>query len=1635
MSRRKDATLAGFTPAVAKNEVRPATASVPANVAALLNVKGAGEVLRALRIHDDAGLKTLGTRLAAQASGKAQPSDSQVAKLATLAKTVDPKVLSTVVQAAGTTLSGKDKALVSSPAFADAVAQGKSVAQAKAATTTADSKGLAALGLTEKDLAAAAEAAKPALTKAVQAAANGKMDEALAALAEAAKAGGPVLVEKALPKLAEKLPDGVTRQILTNPGLVHSLVEDAPDVIAKLAKGDYLGAADGLKNEPAVQQLFREKLGIDLSKVADPSALFARGAKVLDHLEKGEWASAVRDLQALAKELPPEAVGGAFQKLGQAIGAKLPEDARAHVQELFDAIAVDPEKGAALVDVLDSSRSLPNIVEAFAKGDPRGALDLLAKDSKLLDVAGDAIASMKVVQDALGRVGIDLEGVKDPGKALAGAMALGEHLQNGDWAAATKDLQALAKNVDAKTFSGVLEKISDKLPAPVKDFLGKVGEKLAGDPKKGEALLKALENSKTLPSMVEALAKGDVTGALAQLAKDSKLLDAAGDAVATMQVVEDACAKIGIDLKGVKDPGQVLTGAAALSEHLQKGDWAAATKDLQALAKNVDAKTFAGVLEKISDKLPAPVRDFLGKVGEKLAGDPKKGEALLEALENSKTLPSMVEALAKGDVTGALAQLAQDTKLLDAAGDAVATMQVVKDACAKVGIDLAGVKDPGQVLTGAIALGEHLQKGDWAAATKDLQALAKNVDAKTFAGVLEKISDKLPAPVKDFLGKVGEKLAADPKKGEALMKALQDSKQLPNLVAALAKGDGAGALDALAADTKLLDAAGDAIASTKLAKDVCAKVGIDLTKVGDPGKVLASAVAMADHLEAGDWAAATEDLQALAKNLGTEAFQGLWDKVSAKLPAPVKDFLTKAAGNGEVQNLFKTLGESESLPAMVAKLASGDVGGALTTAADDAQLMSAVGQALVSLPAAQKFLQDKLGLTAAQAKSLGAAVAPQLAQAVESAAQGDVEGALTHLLDAAKDIPPDVAKAATDKILADLQPKIDKLPPAAKAALNALARSAEVLVENADDPNLRAGLKQIAQGDVAGGLRTIAKSTALMTDVGAALAESPEVQSFLKQKLGLNAEQVAELGAALPDLMQAVAAKTPEEALSAIKAAAEKSPKVLEAIGDKVWEMLPAKVRSGLTALGLDQANLKELGEALPSVLSAAEKIGQGNWKGALEDLGQALQSAPNTVAKAVSAVASKIPDDPKLELLKAALTDQKLIAQLVGDQDLHAGFKQILSGDFAGGLKAIAGNDAVMTEVGRVLLGNAKASEFLAKVGITKPEDFAQLGDAIGDVVELSSDLHAGRYQEALEDFGKVLSDLPIGMRTKMGEAVAKALGLPEGLADLVIEGGVALSDPEIRAQLGRAVESLRKSPPDAGAFVDALAGVGELISTKYPDAAVGFLDLMGKLPGSVGRFFSNHELNDMLVKSGSVTNAFQAMRLLAQGKIPEALQELGDAVTAFIGQPPHYNVDLPWPVGDKELPFGEKGIEGLALLFGQFVEALPAKVKEKVLAETAKLAAKAGGSLIPGGSLLGLVGDAPDLYGAITAKPPDGLDIALKATKCGLDVAGVIPGVGAVTGPLGTVVGIVDFVHGAADLVGDLKEFKDEFAFGMAA
>jgi hypothetical protein len=225
-------------------------------------------------------------------------------------------------------------------------------------------------------------------------------------------------------------------------------------------------------------------------------------------------------------------------------------------------------------------------------------------------------------------------------------------------------------------------------------------------------------------------------------------------------------------------------------------------------------------------------------------------------------------------------------------------------------------------------------------------------------------------------------------------------------------------------------------------------------------------------------------------------------------------------------------------------------------------------------------------------------------------------------------------------------------------------------------------------------------------------------------------------------------------------------------------------------------------------------------------------------------------------------------------------------------------------------------------------------------------------------------------------------------------------------------------------GGLVDNLASAGKAIATASPEVAAGFLNSLGKLPGSLGKLFQDKQFNTSLVKSGAVNELLDAASALAHGDVSGAATAVAGAGSKLLGEGAHFKV------AGQELPFGKQGIENLTRAFGRFVDALPPGVKTRITEEAVKLGAKAGlksvpflGNLINAGAA---VGDTADLISALRANPPNALNTSLAAAQVGLDVAGVVPGLNSVTGPLGVVLGTAKVIAGGVNLVGDLKSFQ---------
>jgi hypothetical protein len=238
----------------------------------------------------------------------------------------------------------------------------------------------------------------------------------------------------------------------------------------------------------------------------------------------------------------------------------------------------------------------------------------------------------------------------------------------------------------------------------------------------------------------------------------------------------------------------------------------------------------------------------------------------------------------------------------------------------------------------------------------------------------------------------------------------------------------------------------------------------------------------------------------------------------------------------------------------------------------------------------------------------------------------------------------------------------------------------------------------------------------------------------------------------------------------------------------------------------------------------------------------------------------------------------------------------------------------------------------------------------------------------------------------------------------------------------MGQALDALRRG--DVAGFAAGLAATGRTIAQTSPEVAKAFLNSLSRIPGSVGRLFADPQLNAAMVDSGAAANMFNAFERLARGDIGGALNEIASAAGNLLGHGQHFNV------AGVELPFGQQGIENFTRLFGRFVDALPESLKARITEAAARFAARAGLKSIPliGNVVSGIssLGSLKDLVNAMREQPRDPVKIALAAGQLGLDVAGVVPGLNSITGPLQAVLGTATVIKGATDLIGDLRQFQ---------
>ena len=1165
----------------------------------------------------------------------------------------------------------------------------------------------------------------------------------------------------------------------------------------------------------------------------------------------------------------------------------------------------------------------------------------------------------------------------------------------------------------------------------------------------------------TNPDLHDALgqiSQGKVSEGLKSLASNPAARDAAIGALAKNKDIKAGLDKLGLDANDLTQAGEALPSLVDAGTAAAKGDYQSAFKSLQDAADKA-GPTVEKAIVNVAKNLP---QDGAGGIAKSLLTDP----AFVHELVSNKDAHGAIGQLASGKISEGLKSLAGNDKLTGAAIDALAKNKDVKAGMDKLGLTTADLQAGKGALPELIQAGTDISKGDVGAALKDLQSAAGKAPEVVQKGIIA-AAKNLPDT---GAGGVAKSLLTNP----AFVKELVQNKDLHAAIGQIVDGHVGEGLKALAGNKAATDAAVDALATNKDVKAGMDKLGLTAADLKSSSGALPELVQAGTDIAKGDVGAALKDLQSAA----------------GKAPALVEKGILAAAKNlpdtgagGIAKSLLtdpafvKQLVENPDLHKAIGQLADGNVTEGLKALTGNKAVTDAAVDALAKNKDVKAGM-DKLGLTAEDLKSSAGAL-PELVQAGTDIAKGDLGSAFKDLQSAASKAPALVEKG----ILGAAKNLPDTGAGGVAKSLLTDPAFVKQLVEN---PDLHKAIGQLAGGDVTGGLKALTSNKAVSDAAVDALAKNKDVKAGM-DKLGLTTDDLKSGAAALPELVQAgtdIAKGDVAATFKDLQAAAEKAPALVEkgiiavaknlpdsgaggiaksvltdpaavkalvedkglhdaigklaqgdlsalkdiatspaggAIADAVLNN--ADVKAGLSKIGLTPEDVKGSLSSIADVAQAAKSMAQGDFQDAFKHIQDAATNLPpSLVEKALTTAASKLPDTGPAGMVKSLLTDPAFAKQLVENKDLKASFNQMLSGNFEDGLKGVLGNSQFRDAAANALSKNTEFMKKLEPFGITTAQDLAGVGNGLVDLMKAGESVAKGNIGDALSNLGAAFKDIPPDTRGKMLGALADKLHMPAWAKDSLTAVGGALGDPAVGKAFGDAIHAFTTG--DVTGFAKNLAEAGKQLAKNDPTAATAFLDTLSHLPGSIGKLFADHDLNKALVDSHSLEHMFNAVEKLSGGDPSGALGELASAVGSLIGQGDHFSV------AGHELPFGMDGIKNVTKLFGRFIDAMPDSLKHKIEEAAAKFGAKSFLKSIPliGNVVSGFdaIGSAKDLIDDLGKDNKDWVQVAIDAAQTGLDVAGTIPGLNEITGPLQGVLGTIKVVKGATDLIGNVQEFQ---------
>ena len=642
--------------------------------------------------------------------------------------------------------------------------------------------------------------------------------------------------------------------------------------------------------------------------------------------------------------------------------------------------------------------------------------------------------------------------------------------------------------------------------------------------------------------------------------------------------------------------------------------------------------------------------------------------------------------------------------------------------------------------------------------------------------------------------------------------------------AALGRGDWQGALGLAAGlgpnagETMQRLTAGALDAVPAEAQQTLGAAGFTFAQIRALGTRLPQAYAAASALAQGDWKAAAGHALAL-ETVAPEAAARLGQAVAARLPPAERAALGNLGLSGQAINAlgsrlpYATMaagalakGDWKTAAKALDGLASGPAGTAASFAGQP--LFNSV---LQRLPADVRQSLQNLGLDPA-------AIRGGLAQAADAATalqKGDWRGAANAL----GLVDDKTASAAISAAVNRLVPASVK-DALAQAGLDqgSIAQLGAALPQAAD------AVAALEKGDwraAAAGLQGLPKQVG-DTLQRAVLGAIPQDIRDAFDKVGFNKADLKELGAALPlalDAAKAVGKGDWRAASQALGAFGDAAPGATRKLGLAVNQLIPAEVKDALGKLGIDGVGLGELRASLPAAADAAQALAKGDWKGALQGLGDISRSAPHLTEKVTQAISDALPKDLKEALAKSGITGGEVRELGAALPVAVEAAQKVAKGDWRGAVNDIALLGTVAPNLsGRIQQQLEKAlpadvRKAVGDLGATVGE----LGAALPHAVDAFKALQKGDWRTAAKDLdviGQVAPRSVAALKEQLDKVVPRDVQAKlQRLGTTAAELGAALPaaiDTVDALKKGdwqtaaKNLDAVKKAAPQTVAFLD---------------------------------------------------------------------------------------------------------------------------------------------------------------------------------------------------------------------------------------